>query len=126
MAIHAVCVPEPSPAAQNGAALHKRAVVTVSQGALSTFISGGLPVLYDTQDPQKVVSLSAVCLQVETASAATPCYVTWDGVSTPSAALGFEVPVAPYFLRIAPTSMAYVKLISAGTTNVQVIFEFAG
>ena len=125
MAIHATIIPEPSPAAPNSVALHKRAIVTVSQGALSTFISGGLPVVSDPQDPNHRYTLTAVCLGAE-AGSTDLAYVTWDGVSTPAAALGFVVPVLPSYIRIAPTSMTYVKLLSAGTTNVQCVFEFAG
>jgi hypothetical protein len=121
--VYALTNPAPIFVAPNSATLHVRATVTGSAAVLTSFAA--LPTVYDPQDPTKVYSISDVYLGVESASSATKCYYRLDG-GAPTAALGFELPVLPNFLQIpvAPGNLASIQLFSAGTTYVQVWYQF--
>jgi hypothetical protein len=100
-----------------GQALHKRGTVGIADTTITTAFSG---------IPSNSV---AVTVQVETVDAANVTYVTFDdGVSTPSATLGFVVPVAPGTMRIpfrkgliSGTGIHFIAV--GGTAHIQGYFE---
>jgi hypothetical protein len=100
---------------------HYRATVTNVAGNLESFITGGVVPVSDGRGP------SAVYLGVE--PGAGDVYVTWDGQSTPAAALGFKLGPnsAPTYIPIAPDVKAgQIKVIATvNPTYVQVKYEWS-
>lgn len=99
---------------------HYRAAVTNVAGALESFIAGGAVPLNDGRRP------TAVYLGTE--PGAGDVYVTWDGQSTPAAALGYKIGTnaAPTYIPVAPDiADGAIKVVATvNPTNVQVKFEF--
>ena len=109
----------PAPVRTPAVASHKRAAITGAAAGLDTFISGGIPTINGRRP-------DAVYIGLEAGSAST--YVTWDGQSTPSATLGFLLPVQPSYLYLPMASEIQDGVIkvfaSAGTIYAQCKFEW--
>ncbi len=110
-----------------GVPLHCRAAVLDAAASLGSFIHDGIPKIENPVQTGDFRRPKAVCLGIEVASAANQVYLTLDGQSTPSATLGFQLPVLPQYLRIPCPDGLYLDNImlvaSADTTYVQCYFE---
>jgi len=126
-----------------GACCHQRAVITGAAGPLGSFITAigqaqsGIPYMVGPYDSNSRIFPKAVLMQVEGGQTGS-VYVTYDGHDTAlgdvSATLGVAcIPNASGYVRIPadcnPTAGANALglirvLASAGTINVQCVFEF--
>ena len=99
---------------------HFRGTVTDTAGSLESFISGAIVPVANGRAP------NAVYIGVE--PGAGDVYMTWDGLTTPAAALGFKVGsnAAPTYVPIAPHIQAgQIKVIATvNPTRVQIKFEW--
>lgn len=125
-----------------GACCHQRAVITGAAGPLGSFITAigqaesGIPYRTSPLDSNVKIFPKAVNLQIESGTGLI--YMTTDGhlvsLGEVSATLGFNIiPVAPSWTRVpvdcdpaagADGTGLIRVLASAGTINVQCVFEF--
>jgi len=110
------------------ATAHARAAVTNAAASLGSFITAGIPVnpsgIYGKADQYPI----AVYLQVESGSSGS-VYVTLDGLTTPTTALGLLLPQGPSMLKVTGDDMFRndrIKIVAsiAGPTYVQCFFVF--
>jgi hypothetical protein len=103
---------------------HIRAAVTGAAGTLTSFLSTAAIPTFGGRRPD------VVYVGQEQASTGT-VYVVWDGKSTPSATLGFVVPVLPNFLLIPKKGGVGLQdadisvYASTGTQYLQCKFEWS-
>jgi hypothetical protein len=115
----------PPPTGVTAALQHQRAAVTGAENTLSSFLTGGV-IPNGTNQATAHVYPHGVFLQVESADAATKCFVTVVGLAA-SATLGVEIPSGPggiYFEIPYALANDLVRVLSAGTTHVQCIFYY--
>lgn len=125
-----------------GACCHQRAIITGAAGPLGSFISAigqaesGIPYMVGPYDTNSRVFPKAVNLQIEEGTGVV--YMTTDGhlisLGDVSATLGFNIiPVAPSWTRVpvdcnpnaGADALGLIRVLaSAGTINVQCVFEF--
>jgi hypothetical protein len=113
------------------ASAHVIATVTGAAGTLGSFISGGIPVGSASPAPYP----KAVTLFVIAADSAQITYISYDGLTVPSAANGVDqVPVGPITrMRIEPkagsglqwtATFDPIQLYCAGTAHLHCFFEW--
>lgn len=111
----------------NVTALHARAAVTTTPNTLNAFCTPPPPSIAPSSSVNPTRYPKAVILSAEVGS--TPCYITTDGVTTPSATLGLLVPTAPAIMRLSLPGgfgprFAVKAVAGSGTATVQVYWEF--
>ncbi len=119
----------PSPIFGPGKVSHFRITVTnvaTTLDALMVAAGAAIPTLTATGAKPTGIYLAVEYGQVN------PVFFTWDGYSTPAAALGFTLPLQPAPPAIAPLppqgyQADLIKLVApAGNTYVQVKFDWNG
>lgn len=107
--------------------LHYRAAITNTARNIYTCITALATTTLKIQsadDPTQYHYPRAMKIGLE-AGTTDSAYLTWDGVSTPSATLGFKIPNLPDFLRV-PVPSAF--LVPGGTDagSIRVVASVAG